>query len=245
MNALASDLDGTLIFKEIEGGFKQDDINSVKEYQRLGCLFGLCTGRPYSGVVRGTIDFDFYVVSSGALIVDRDGNTIYEKSINYETMRSIYRDYNDVVHVYIQADRKMFTTKKGRFPIEQTLFKNIEELVDHSIQGVSMDAMTEENACKVAHSINEKYGEHVEAFQNVRCVDVVKKGCSKGAALTFFKNMMNIEEMSGIGDSFNDVPMLEHVDFGFTFPYAPQEVKKHADYLVESVSEAITILMKK
>lgn len=43
MKVLASDYDGTLLFNE---QFKEGDLKKIKEFQKVGNLFGLCSGRP-------------------------------------------------------------------------------------------------------------------------------------------------------------------------------------------------------
>lgn len=242
MKALASDLDGTLFFQDLPGNFKAGDLKGIRQFQENGHLFGLCTGRPYSGVVKGVIDYDFCIVSSGALILDKDGATVYEQCIDYRTVKRIFADFQEEVHLYVQANKQMYTLKKGRFPIDQIEIESVEDLEGYSVHGISIDASNQKIARIIAKRINEKYGRLVEAFQNVECVDIVKKGCSKGAALEFYKKQMHIRELSGIGDSYNDIPMLKSVDYAFTFSHAPESLKIHADRLVESVAQALEIV---
>ena len=48
MKVLASDYDGTLLFNE---QFKEGDLKKIKEFQKAGNLFGLCSGRDRKSVV--------------------------------------------------------------------------------------------------------------------------------------------------------------------------------------------------
>jgi hydroxymethylpyrimidine pyrophosphatase-like HAD family hydrolase len=48
--------------------------------------------------------------------------------------------------------------------------------------------------------------------------------------------------MAAIGDSFNDLPMLRAADISFTFPYAPEELRKTASHIVPSVAAALKIM---
>ena len=41
------------------------------------------------------------------------------------------------------------------------------------------------------------------------------------------------------GDSYNDLPLLQASDVGFTFPDAPEKLRKEADEIVISVAQAI------
>ena len=58
------------------------------------------------------------------------------------------------------------------------------------------------------------------------------------------KELLNIDDMSGIGDSYNDIPMLDVVDCSFTFKNSPLMIQQQVSYVVDSVAEAISILMK-
>ena len=55
--------------------------------------------------------------------------------------------------------------------------------------------------------------------------------------------MFDVDYVSGIGDSYNDLPMLDVVNNALTFHSSPDEVKAHADMLVDSISEAINGLL--
>ena len=50
--------------------------------------------------------------------------------------------------------------------------------------------------------------------------------------------------MCGIGDSYNDIELLKAADISFCFDYSPIEVKNETDYIVDSVCEAIKIILQ-
>ena len=54
---------------------------------------------------------------------------------------------------------------------------------------------------------------------------------------------MHLKEVAGIGDSYNDIPMLDVVDDAFTFTYSPKIVQEKADHIVDSLKDAIEILV--
>ena len=43
----------------------------------------------------------------------------------------------------------------------------------------------------------------------------------------------------GIGDSLNDLPLIEAADVSYTFPYAPEEVQKKVTKVVKNIVEAL------
>ena len=65
----------------------------------------------------------------------------------------------------------------------------------------------------------------------------------KGFGIDFVRNYLNIDLFAGIGDSMNDYPMFEKTNPCFTFSYAPEVLQKKATQLVNSVAEAIQIML--
>lgn len=115
----------------------------------------------------------------------------------------------------------------------------MEEIKDANIHGLSFRMVDEKAAGRLWTTIKEQFSDTCAAFQNQNFVDVAPGGCSKGTALLKLKHMMNLQSCFGIGDSYNDIPMLEDADVSFTFHTSPQEVRAAADYLVDTVGEAI------
>ena len=244
MKAFASDLDGTLYFNDLPEKLKANDIEAIKKWQQNNNLFGVCTGRPLSDVDLGPIDLDFYIVSSGALVLDKNQQVIHEELVSFDIIKTIFDQYNDLFYVYIQGDKKLYCTKAGTLPLRHTLIEDIDSLKNSHLYGISINALTCENAKKTTEIINQQFGDYVDAYLNVDCIDIVNKGCSKGSGLKRLKEKMQITYLSGIGDSYNDLPMLDFVDLAFTFNRSDFEIKQHANYLVDSVNEAIEIVLK-
>lgn len=239
MKALASDFDGTLFFGEHE--FKQSDIDAIETFQKAGNVFGLCTGRPLIGAIKITkqrIDYDFYIMSSGAVILDKDLHILYEKTMPRDIVKKISETYCKDYQVFIQANQiiyRMFDEKKIN---NQIKINSIDEIEGDHFYGVSLNGKTKENAAKLCKEINQIYPE-VMAYQNIEYIDIVSKGCSKGNGIKKLKELTDIDYIGGIGDSYNDIPMLECVDLAFTFEHSPDDVKKVADKIVDSVAAGI------
>lgn len=240
MIALASDLDGTLFFNELPGNIKPEDLSAVIEFQKKGHLFGVCTGRAFSDIVKNkTIPFDFYIASSGALILDKQQQIIHEELVDYQIIKAIFDQYVDHFDVFVQGNKRLYSYKTGRFPVNTTIITDISVLESKHLYGLSIDAFNEANAKEVVSQINWQYGKYVEAFQNVDSIDVVKKGCSKGNGLKILKEKLQLDTIYAIGDSYNDLPMLDYADIAFTFNSSDLPVKQHADYLVDHIYQAI------
>lgn len=239
---LASDFDGTLYFMNAAEKVHPQDVVAIREFQEKGNLFGLCTGRSLQGillVLKEDIRFDFMILASGALILDKEKKVIRKKCISYELLEDIYEKYTDHVWIVIQANDTVYNIGMEH-PLQITI-KELSEMRGSDIYGLSFGTEKPEEAARIAREINEHYGERLNAFQNVCNVDIVAKGCSKGEAFEFVKDYFHADLTGAIGDSYNDLPMLQMAEIPFTFPYAPESMKEYVgeQNIVESVAWAL------
>lgn len=252
MKLLASDFDNTLFFKD---GVHQEDIEAIQRFQAAGNLFGLCTGRQLVGVTypfggskeycHDEIDYDFYITVSGGVIFNKDKDVMFRKTIPLSIIEEISRlipihmsiVYKDEIYMY-HAEGKIWGTPIDSF--NELDFKEADAFSFHFPEGDLDDAK------KAMDFINTHYSDTCAAFQNKNHIDVCGQGCSKGTGVKWVMNHFGIDAKNvyGIGDSWNDLPLLENVTHGYTFTYAPDDVKEKAEHVVGSLSEAIHDIMK-
>ena len=79
MKLLASDFDNTLWFQD---HMKKEDIEAIQDFQKQGHLFGICTGRSLSGILRPSkpfgVNYDFYTLLSGGLVLNKEHMSLLE-----------------------------------------------------------------------------------------------------------------------------------------------------------------------
>lgn len=243
----ASDFDGTIYFYLADVKLPPENVEKVKEYQEAGNLFGFCTGRQVGGLtpfIGGLIDPDFYITSTGANIVGGHGEDIYRRGIDRDivdqicdmvdkTQHRISIDINGVINVFEEMD----------YPGEYHVITGMKDAMPGLVHQVGIHNETVEEATALAKEINEKFGDYVNAFRNVIEVDVAPKGCTKGKGVErlreFYKEKYGDIKLYGIGDSINDIPLLEASDVSYTFPYAPKEVQDIATKVVDTIVDAL------
>lgn len=243
MKAFASDFDGTIYFVKSEKKMKDEDVRAIKEFQEKGNLFGVCTGRSLHGIVKAKgleAEFDFFILANGARILDKDLNEIHRKVIDRDVLIKTYETMTDfgVGDIVIHANETVYTFGKG-LPL-QIHIESFDEIEGDNIFGISTFAGYDK-AHELAEKINKDFDGILTAYVNKSIVDVVSYGSSKGNAVKFIKDYLDIDEIAGIGDSFNDVPMFEAADVSFTFNSSHDDVKEKADHLVDTAAEAIRI----
>ena len=90
----------------------------------------------------------------------------------------------------------------------------------------------------------EKEFSSLTAHQNGTFFDITNKKCSKGNSIDILRKQYENPFVFGIGDNYNDITLLDSADVSFTFTYSDEEVKKHAEYIVNNIKEAIDIALK-
>lgn len=249
MKILASDFDGTLY---VNNEISEKNKKAIKKLQDAGHLFGLCTGRPLMGVEKFAegVQFDFYILSTGAVVLNKDKEDIKRATYAIEVADRIAEIAYLEAIVMILYDYKMhfykqIGKKKAGDIIPVVVVDSFKELGIETIETMSILCNKEDKAREMAAIINDKYGDVCSAHQNIDAVDIVPKNCSKATGLHNLQEYYRLqdEDIYVIGDSYNDIVMFEASKHSFSFPYAPKEVSDKAERIVEDIAEAITIML--
>ena len=243
----ASDFDGTMYFYKAEVKLPPENVEAIRRWQAAGHLFGLCTGRQVGGLtpfIGGLVDPDFYITSTGANIVDGSLAPIYKRGVDRSVADAIVREMKPRGYrltLDIEGDICVFA--KMDYPGFYYVITGVEDAPQGLIHQVSIHTESPEEAAQVSAWINQQFGDHVNAFQNVQEVDIAPLGCTKGKGVLLLKEYMKEKYgdiiLYGIGDSINDLPLLEASDVSFTFPYAPQVVRERATKVVPTIVDAL------
>ena len=244
----ATDFDGTLYFHEDPEPIRRADLDAIAAFQQAGGLFGACTGRPVRALTVQSLDivpFDFYIALTGATLHDRDVRPIMEATLPRDLVSELYercKPYarDEMIMVCAQDDYWIIGRGADGWPIRTApTFAD----VPSPVQGIGMENDTIEIAQWLADDVNAAYPGIVNAYVNLASIDVVPFGHSKGTGLRAAAEHFGATMTAGIGDSFNDLPLLEAADVAYTFNSAPEGMKEKADVLVDSVAEALADFM--
>lgn len=253
--ALASDLDGTLLLHDgAHGGdtwggyFLSQDLAAIRRLRASGALFGVCSGRPVGAIrpdlARGSVPVDFCIAMGGAVITDGMGEVLFERTIDLSFAKRLYQTLLPLVEdrLLVQAGDSYCDLGDFEFPGLRHI-GSLDELAGEPIHGLAGGYGTEERAAAACSLVNDRFGDKVFAAQNLASVDVSPVGCSKGSALLRAKELFGVDLFAGIGDSYNDLTMLEAADVAYTFNRSPQQVQEAADVFVDTEAEAIADLL--
>ena len=247
--AFASDFDGTLCISDWETGEEHFDpavLEAVARYQRAGGLFGVSTGRPMhpmSERVQDIVDLDFFIVTTGAQVIDRSHSVLFERAIDLDVAQRLYERYTSDDMVFLAVtDRDFFSVGKAYSPRMKAI-GSLDE-AEGTLLGVSLEYHGDQGAARAARDdMNRRFANYIEGFQNLGSVDVVAKGCSKGAGVGVIRDALGLSCVVGIGDSYNDLSLLRAADLSYTFHASPVEVQDAATYVVSDLAEALDHFM--
>jgi hydroxymethylpyrimidine pyrophosphatase-like HAD family hydrolase len=195
--------------------------------------------------LKNKVSLDFLIACSGAEIFGKGGEVIERHQLLNDEAREVVelvmaRGLKPVV----ATDSSYYRINAPLLPLFGLPIKSADKVEDvkEPIYSISLTAKTPDEACQTAALINEKFSDNLVAYQNVESVDVVPKGCSKGTGFLTVKRHFGVDVMGGIGDSFNDLPLLEAADVAYTFNRVPEGVQRAADVLVDTEAEALADL---
>lgn len=241
----ASDFDGTLYFQETGELISQENLTAIRAFQETGGLFGACTGRPLCALTGQTgddIPFDFYIATTGAALYDRDRQLIWNKTVS----RDIVHECCELVRPLCKSpeyelvvggeDYWTFSTDLY-LPILRTA-RSLDE-VEGPFYGMGIETVTIDEAHEAAALVREHFAGVLTAYVNLASIDVLPAGCSKGTGLRHLAEYYGADLTAGIGDSFNDLELLDAADVAYTFKSSPEEMHRSADLLVDSAAEAL------
>ena len=248
----ASDFDGTLYFYKAEVKLPPESVDKIREYQAAGHLFGLCTGRQVGGLtpfITGFVKPDFFITSSGANIVDSEYKPILKRGVDREVADIIVREMNPKGYrltLDVEGDICVFAPMD--YPGKYYVITGVDDAPQGLIHQVSIHTESLEDAARISAEINKRFGDKVEAFQNVIEIDIAPRGCSKGKGVQVLREHLKEKYgdfiLYGIGDSINDLPLLEASDVAYTFPYAPEVCQRTAHKVVPTICDALEDSMR-
>ena len=192
-----------------------NDVHAIHEFRAAGNMFGLVTGRSMESI---QTEIQKNKIEFD-FIVANNGGVIYDR--DFQRLQVLYMDFN-----------------KANEHEEEVLDRGkISQLV------VSLnDTMLAE---EISHYINTNFKGYAVAYVNVNCVDIVPEGVSKAEGLYFIEQHLGLEHdaIYAIGDSFNDIPMIEEFH-GCAMMHARSAIVEPAEHVFISIEECIAFLMK-
>lgn len=250
---VVSDYDDTLLRNDMTvSDATKSAINKLTE---AGGYFAICTGRMFQSIRREALKIGLkgYIMSyQGALISDIEtGDTILNTSMKCEDALKIckvFESYGEYYQAYI--DDTLYVPEVNEKTNYYTSICNVEAVPVGAplsrfveTQGkpvVKLLAITDpEFAKKFIVEYNKKEPNFLFNISKPGFIEVISRKASKGIAVKSLCDILGIDisESIALGDSLNDLPMIEAAGLGVAVGNAIDEVKARADLVTVSNDE--------
>ena len=245
IKAIISDIDGTLLNKKLE--YTPRLVAAIEAAEAKGVVFTLATGRMYSSAknaVRGLEIKVPIICYNGAYIREFSSETIlYQQTLDAVSAKTILRVcQQNNWHVQYYINDELFCAT------DNALIQKYAQMtgVPHYILG---DAFYTPTASISKILLIEEQGDLHAIRQTLQAtgadvdftsskpsfLEIIPKGVSKGEAIKRLAAYLNIstDEIMAVGDSFNDLEMLQAVGHGVAMGNAEQALKNVAKHVTD------------
>lgn len=250
MKLLASDFDGTLFFSHLPEKILLSDVEAILKFQKQGNLFGVCSGRSLIGITACTpasILYNFYIVSSGACVFDQNKKVLFSKNLEFNTIREVLTHVPDDTFSSYQTDQILYLKNQSPTGEYSVVIRDINELPQNAIRSMSLHFPGKpEVAMNIVKNLRTILKGKAELYQNVDSVDICPAGCSKGAGIEIVQQYYGLcrDQIAAIGDSFNDISMLEKAGTPVTFQRSDVKIRRKSTHQVKQLCECIDLLLE-
>lgn len=241
-----TDLDGTLLPSGAE--VPRRNIEAAQRAVRAGVTVTIATGRMYRAAlpVARALGVDVPIITyNGAVIKSVSGKVYDENFLPPDVVGEVLafcraRDW----HVQLYADDVLYFAEHDVYAVayeenqalrgETVGWDGLAAHAEHVAKLLVISDGAEQTAERVA-ALNEAFGGRVQAMRsNPAYTEVVVPGVTKASALKKLASMLSVplDAVMAIGDSNNDLPMLQAAGHSVAMGNALPEVKAVCEFSV-------------
>lgn len=256
---IASDLDGTLLNSRSEVGEK--NFTAISSLRERGIYFVPATGRTYAEIpdeIKACADIRYFILSNGALVLDKLCDEKIHFCINKSNTLRLYGIISRYdAHLTARHDGKSYAeplTEEGiehhfidenhvrvlkRYAIFPDDFSNVINTVEYlEVVSAYFHSNEERMMCKAEI---EEGGEIRAVLVGKYGLEIFSAAAGKGAALLALCDKLGIkrEEAIGVGDSGNDLSLIEAAGVGLAVKNATDTLIAAADRVICSNDDGV------
>jgi hypothetical protein len=248
---LAIDLDDTLLRHDL--AISQRNIAAVREAVQKGVKVTLASGRATQSVQHylDVLGLEIPVIAyQGARVVDtKTGQVMYKKEIEPDRAMQVIRFAEKTgIHCNVYVDDVIYVEEMSKWA---EFYHSLSKIVPMKAVGKLSEFLNKpttkiilidehERLQEIKSEVEKLVDEDINVFfSKPNYLEFTNRYGTKGAAVKFLGEYFGInrEEIMAIGDTYNDISMIEYAGLGVCMNNGPEEVKKLADYITLSNEE--------
>lgn len=257
---LALDLDDTLLNEEFV--ISPRNKKAIVEAARRGVTVTLATGRmfrsslPYAEELGLDVPLITY---HGAMVKKaRSKEEIFHRPVPLKLAIELINflesgGYHINLYIndclYVREDNEFIQLYVNIAGVEYTVVGDLTNFIKEEPTKITVIMKEEKRLFDLWKQLNQKYKNILSVAQSKPYfLEITHAESTKGQALKSLAESMGIkrEEVIAVGDSYNDIDMIEYAGLGAAVENAREDVKKVADYITQSnVNDGIAALIEK
>lgn len=247
---VAIDLDDTLLADDLK--ISSQTIDAIQKSVEKGVTITFATGRMYQSAVRYAREVELNVpiiTYQGAFVKNViDKEVIYERLLPLNISIDIITELKKKgKSIQIYLDDELYTDKDNHYAeeysrISQVKYYVVDDLIEQikKSNNLPMKILIVDDPVEIKQLLNEltaTYGEEINlTISKPKFLEISHKEATKGQAIKYLANKLGIslEQVIAIGDSYNDIDMIELAGLGVAMGNAHPEVKEIANYITKT-----------
>lgn len=259
---LFSDFDGTLMLHDfnaaIHSWIPEENIQKIREFEKQGGRLVVTTGRGSPSVLKQMDEYDIAgdMIGANGSAIRKYGFPIEIKFHNPEILEDMFMDIisinSNVSYNHFENDsvNYHFNNLDGSLQIGGKQYCEYLEALKATRDRnnkCSVKTNTPDELDEIETMLKSKYGSRITLSEPSEIqADITAEGVNKGSAIDELLDYYGIrrEETAGVGDGRNDKAIMDKVNLKFAMSSGHPDLISICDYTVESVAQAIDIIMK-
>ncbi len=247
---IVSDFDGTLV--RTDGTIAKETLDSIEEYKNAGGHFALCTGRTLASalpIAKGLGLTGLVACFQGSVVADIESGCLVEDGyISQEGAVAVCRCLEEMhQHIHVYDTEAYYSNMDDRYLEEYERIVRVKAIVKTDeplsafIQRTGMRVrkimvmVHPDQRAGIYECLTRRFGdEYYVTYSAAFLVEVTNRAYSKATALRRIAEYYGVavEDTLAVGDSLNDLPMIEAAGLGIAVKNAETALKQRATVAV-------------
>ncbi|GAE94419.1 hydrolase [Gracilibacillus boraciitolerans JCM 21714] len=226
---IALDMDGTLLTNDQQ--VSSANKKAIKQAREKGIEVIISTGRHYqtSSIIAKELDIHYLITVNGSEIWSMAGELIARQTVDahiIERLVQLKEEHQDKALVWLSSVDNIW---RGELP---------EDILAHQWLKFGFDTKDDDTKGKIMEVI-ESWEEVELSNSSPTNIEVNAVGVNKAAAIDVVCERLgiNMSQVMAMGDSLNDIKMIEQAGLGIAMGNAQEAVKDAADWQTSSNEE--------